>query len=222
MRRPDAVKPYAGCIATISNGKISAQIRYTETATRFGGRRPWMLCPRCGRRCRVLFLGFGRVGCRRCFRLRYHSQSLDRGQRSLHAMGKIAKRIDPEADGNDLPDKPPRTYDRLAEHRSTSRQCVGTDGAPAARALYLVQLRFCGLRPSIAPGKRQPRDSKRWWFADEGDRRGNCRLIDPSVSDLLTNLAYNTYTCSLQVRRQPRHNADSKAQIFFRLVRGVR
>jgi hypothetical protein len=30
MRRPDAVKPYAGCIATISNGKISAQIRYTE------------------------------------------------------------------------------------------------------------------------------------------------------------------------------------------------
>jgi hypothetical protein len=65
-RRPDAVKPDAGCVATISNGKISAQIRYTETATRFGGRRPWMLCPRCSRRCRVLFLGFGRVACRRC------------------------------------------------------------------------------------------------------------------------------------------------------------
>lgn len=76
MRRPDAVKPYASCIATISNGKISAQIRYTETATRFGWRRLWILCPRCSRRCRVLFLGFGRVACRRCFRMRYQSQSL--------------------------------------------------------------------------------------------------------------------------------------------------
>ena len=74
LRRPDAVKPNAACIGTISNGKISAQIRYTETSTCFGGRRPWMLCPRCSRRCRVLFLGFGRVACRRCFRLRYQSQ----------------------------------------------------------------------------------------------------------------------------------------------------
>ena len=58
LRRPDAVKPNASCIGTISNGKISAQIHYTETST---CRRPWVLCPRCSRRCRVLFLGFGRV-----------------------------------------------------------------------------------------------------------------------------------------------------------------
>ena len=42
LRRSDAVKPNASCIATISNGKISAQIRYTETSTCFGGRRAWM------------------------------------------------------------------------------------------------------------------------------------------------------------------------------------
>jgi hypothetical protein len=115
---PDAVKPNASCIATISNGKISARIRYTETATRFGGQRPWMLCPSCSRRCRVLFLGFGRVACRRCFRVRYQSQTLDRIGRALHAMGKIAKQIDPEAE-MDLPDKPPgmhwSRYNRLAE-----------------------------------------------------------------------------------------------------------
>jgi hypothetical protein len=90
LRRPDAVKPNASCIGTISNGKISAQIRYTETSTCFGCRRPWMLCPRCSRRCRVLFLGFGRVACRRCFRLRYQSQALARVGRAQHAMGKIA------------------------------------------------------------------------------------------------------------------------------------
>src|SRR5262245_35661419 len=32
-RRPDAVKPNASCIATIGNGKVSAQVRYTETRT---------------------------------------------------------------------------------------------------------------------------------------------------------------------------------------------
>jgi hypothetical protein len=121
MRRPDAVKPYAGCIATISNGKLSAQIRYTETTTQFGGRRLWMLCPRCSRRCRVVFLGFGRVACRRCFRVRYHSQSLDQIGRAQHAMRKIAKQLDPEVD-MDLPDSPDRPlgmhwsrYNRLAE-----------------------------------------------------------------------------------------------------------
>ena len=122
MRRPDAVKPPAGCIATISNSKISAQIRYTDTATRFGGRRLWMLCPKCDRRCRVLFFGFGRVACRSCFRLRYHSQTMDRIHRAQHAMRKIAKQLDPEADA-DLPDLPDRPrgmhrsrYNRLAEH----------------------------------------------------------------------------------------------------------
>jgi hypothetical protein len=121
MRRPDAQKPYDGCIATISNGKISAQIRYTETATCFGGRRPWILCPRCSVRCRVLFLGFGRIACRRCFRLRYQSQTMDRIHRAQHAMRKIAKQLNPEVDVGlpDLPDRPPgmrwSRYNRLAD-----------------------------------------------------------------------------------------------------------
>ena len=121
LRRPDAVKLNAACIGTISNGKISAQIRYTETSTRFGGRRPWMLCPRCSRRCRVVFLGFGKVACRRCFRLRYQSQALDRIGRAQHAMRKIAEQLDPEVDVGlpDLPDRPPgmhwTRYNRLAE-----------------------------------------------------------------------------------------------------------
>jgi hypothetical protein len=116
--RGDRVKPYGSSIANISLGKISAEVHYTETATRFGGRRVWVLCPRCSRRCRVLFIGFGKIACRRCFRLRYQSQSLDQMDRELHAMGKIARQIDPQA-GMDLPDKAAgmhwTKYNRLAE-----------------------------------------------------------------------------------------------------------
>jgi hypothetical protein len=36
LRRPDAVKPNASCIGTISNGKISAQNHYTKTSASFG------------------------------------------------------------------------------------------------------------------------------------------------------------------------------------------
>jgi hypothetical protein len=51
------------------------------------------------------------------FRVRYQSQTLDRIGRALHAMGKVAKQIDPEE--MDLPEKPPgmhwSRYNRLAE-----------------------------------------------------------------------------------------------------------
>jgi hypothetical protein len=40
-------------------------VRFRETNTKFGGRRRWFACPRCGRVCRVL-LGGGRFLCRRC------------------------------------------------------------------------------------------------------------------------------------------------------------
>jgi hypothetical protein len=117
--RGDGVKPNASSIANISLGKVSAEVHYTETVTCFGGRRVWALCPRCSRRCRVLYIGLGKVACRRCFRLRYLSQSMDQTDRALHAMGKIARKIDPEAAETDFPDKPPRMhwsrYNRLAE-----------------------------------------------------------------------------------------------------------
>jgi hypothetical protein len=63
-------------------------------------------------------IGLGRIACRRSFRLRYLSQSMDQTDRALHAMGKIARKIDPDAE-MDLPDKPPgmhwSRYNRFAE-----------------------------------------------------------------------------------------------------------
>jgi hypothetical protein len=118
MREKGIRQPTARDVVEMKVGSISARIHFTETAIRFGGWRLWMCCPRCQRRSRVLYIGLGRIACRRCFRLRYHSQSLDRFGRALHAMGKIAKQIDPNAE-MDLPDKPPgmhwSRYNRLAE-----------------------------------------------------------------------------------------------------------
>lgn len=45
----------------------------TETPVHFGGTRPWFLCPRCGRRCGVLY-GQKEFACRSCLNLRYTSQ----------------------------------------------------------------------------------------------------------------------------------------------------
>ena len=119
MRQEGSRLPAVGDIAEMKVGSsIAARLRFTETATRFGGLRLWMLCPRCSRRCRVLFIGFGRVACRRCFRLPSQPQSLDQMDRALHAMGKIARQIDPHA-AMDFPGKPPgmhwTKYNRLAE-----------------------------------------------------------------------------------------------------------
>jgi hypothetical protein len=88
------------------------------TKTRFGGERLWFSCPGCARRCRVLF-GGSRFRCRRCHGLRYSSQAETRTDRANRGMWKVVKRLDPEAQYNDLPPKPRgmhwRTYERLAE-----------------------------------------------------------------------------------------------------------
>ena len=141
--RGDGVKPNGSSVANISLGRISAQVRYTETVTCFGGRRVWALCPRCSRRCRVLYIGLGKVACRRCFRLRYRSQSLDQMDRALHAMGKIARAIEPEAE-MDLPDKPPgmhwSRYYRLAE-RFEHQSNVWTMATMRRLGVFLPRLR---------------------------------------------------------------------------------
>jgi hypothetical protein len=144
MRQEEGRLLAVGDIAEMKVGSITARLRFTETATRFGGRRLWMLCPRCSRRCRDLFIGFGRVACRRCFRLRYKSQSLDQMDRALHAMGKIARTIDPEAAETDFPAKPPRMhwsrYNRLAE-RFEHQSNVWTIATMRRLGVFLPRLR---------------------------------------------------------------------------------
>ena len=139
------MKPDASNVSNINLGRISAQVRYTETATRFGGRHLWALCPRCSRRCRVLYIGLAKVACRRCFRLRYHSQSMDLIGRAVHAMGKIARKIDPEEE-MDLPDKPPGMH--LSSHGSSTT--VKASARPDERCLLSYRGEFRPSHPSPA------------------------------------------------------------------------
>ena len=91
------------------------------TPTRFGGRRQWLRCLKCGGGCRKVY-GGRYFRCRLCYRLRYASQSKKADQRASDRARKIAKRLHDKWDGAtedeyDFPPKPPRmrwaTYNRL-------------------------------------------------------------------------------------------------------------
>ncbi len=49
---------------------VHDRIDFDWTCPAYGGQRVWFLCPRCGRRCGVLYLG-QRVACRKCLDLAY-------------------------------------------------------------------------------------------------------------------------------------------------------
>ncbi len=85
------------------------------TPCRFGGKRPWFRCPRCGRRCYVLY-GNQRFLCRKCQDLAYASQCETLQDRMFRRANKLRGRLGAEP-GEITIEKPPhmwwRTYDRL-------------------------------------------------------------------------------------------------------------
>ena len=72
---------------------VTARIQFTTTPLHFGGCRVWMVCPRCNGRARVIFAGYGKIGCRRCLRVRYRSQCGDAKDRAHLAIAKIERRL---------------------------------------------------------------------------------------------------------------------------------
>jgi len=99
--------------------EVDQHVFYEWTETRFGGRRAWFSCSRCGRRCRVLYAGT-RFRCRCCHGLRYSSQYEPAYQRASDQADKIGRRVGGDAfDGETFPPKPKgmhwATYWRLEE-----------------------------------------------------------------------------------------------------------
>ena len=95
----------------------SERIVIQRTKCNFGGSRVWWLCPRCGRRCAILY-GHRRFFCRRCGDLRYRCQSLGKGERRLRKAERIRAKLGGSGVVFDIfPDKPKgmhqRTYRRL-------------------------------------------------------------------------------------------------------------
>ncbi len=68
---------------------VAERVYLTWTRCNYGGRRPWFLCPTCGRRVGLLILGGKLFACRHCYRLKYWSQletDLDRANRKVQKL----------------------------------------------------------------------------------------------------------------------------------------
>ena len=105
---------------------VTESIHIVRLPCRFGGVRPYFVCPgvvngtACGRRVAKLY-GPGRYFvCRHCYRLAYASQSEDAQRRSMRRATKIRQRLGGNAGtASSFPPKPKgmwrRTYERLRE-----------------------------------------------------------------------------------------------------------
>lgn len=98
-------------------------VRIVRTACRFGGTRPWFLCPArgCGRRVAVLY-GGGIFACRQCHELAYRSSRESVSERAAQRAEKVRARLGWEPGIlNGSGEKPKRmrwaTFERLSgEH----------------------------------------------------------------------------------------------------------
>jgi hypothetical protein len=105
------------------------------TACRFGGARPYFICPGvvngvvCGRRVMKLYGAARYFLCRHCYRLAYASQREDRYDRGLRRANKIRAQLGDEPDAASLfPQRPrgmhKRTYQRLQSQISSAEMAA--------------------------------------------------------------------------------------------------
>lgn len=72
---------------------VRQSIRFDRTPCNYGGYRKWFLCPHCGKRVAVLYLGGKFFLCRHCYGLVYGSQQEVRSDRLMRAARKIRHRL---------------------------------------------------------------------------------------------------------------------------------
>ena len=123
----------------------SERIVIQRTRCHFGGSRVWWFCPRCGRRCAILYGGRWFL-CRHCHGIRYRSQSLGKGERLLRKAERIRTRLGGSGVVFDLfPDKPKgmhwRTYRRLRDEAEEAKArgltlALGAFGSRQRRGWY--------------------------------------------------------------------------------------
>lgn len=101
---PTAVLRYR---SAIGNGVVierSESVRLVWTRPPYGGRRWWFCCPRCRRRCGVLYSAplYPTFACRLCHDLRYVSQRADDSRRLLLRARQIVRRCGGDLSGEAL------------------------------------------------------------------------------------------------------------------------
>ena len=95
---------------------VQCSIAIERTPCFYGRNRPWLLCPKCGQRCGVLYFsgrGAGLYACRNCVGITYASQCQDSVGRTWIKQRKIEGRL---LDGWNKPKGMHwKTYDRLRD-----------------------------------------------------------------------------------------------------------
>lgn len=81
---------------SINGTNASHAVELDRTACTFGGSRQWFRCPRCHRRCLVLYLRNGIFGCRLCGGVAYTSQSEDVVSRSWRRQQRVEALLGPD------------------------------------------------------------------------------------------------------------------------------
>jgi len=76
-----------------SQQNVNKKIGMEWVPCRFGGARPWFVCPCCGQRAALLYLRWARFGCRGCQQVAYASQSEDEMNRMWRKQSKIEARL---------------------------------------------------------------------------------------------------------------------------------
>ncbi len=110
---------------------VGGDVEMDWTRLPSGGKRPWFLCPSCGRRCGVLYSLGSRIICRKCGGLTYESQNEPRHFRALRKAQKILGRLGGSANmAEPFPSRPRymhrRTYQRLRrQYEAAIEQYVG-------------------------------------------------------------------------------------------------
>ncbi|MGM0583757.1 MAG: hypothetical protein ACQEUZ_03805 [Pseudomonadota bacterium] len=111
---------------------IEQSVAITREPCRYGGSRPYFLCPKlgCGRRVVKLFKSGHRFLCRQCHGLVYESQAETAWKRRLRRANKLRERLGgPVGMLNRMPWKPPQmhttTYEQMvAEIRSIEEPAI--------------------------------------------------------------------------------------------------
>lgn len=92
------------------NGPAQLPVPMTWTGCHFGGKRPWLLCPRCRTRVSILY-GGASFACRHCHRLAYASQSDTKSARLRRQAERIRERLGwPPGIANANGEKPTRMH----------------------------------------------------------------------------------------------------------------
>jgi hypothetical protein len=123
---------------------VIGRMAITWTACHFGGRRPWFVCPHCGRRSAVIYIAGEYVAYRRCLGLAYASQQEPVRQRGLCKGRKIRDRLGGSTNmAVAFPDRP------KGMHRTTYKRLHAAHDQAADRCMAGLSRLAAGLGPSV-------------------------------------------------------------------------